>query len=83
MVEKGELIPTTLLALHRNTIFKPGMRLVSYNHFRPLKCVCLCVCVCITMCSLVMSLFSRDHVKMEMEYQTYLQVYSTHTAPGF
>ena len=47
MVEKGELIPTTLLALHRNAVFKPGVRLVSYNHFRPRKCVCLCVCVCV------------------------------------
>ena len=40
-------------------------------------------CVCITMCSLVMSSFSRDYIKTEIDYKTYLNVCSIHTAPGF
>ena len=46
-------------------------------------------CVCVTMCSLVMSLFSRDYIitlKQKFTNQsiiTCLQVYSVPTAPGF
>ena len=41
------------------------------------------------MCSLVMSLFLRDYIKMEIDQLsasnvlTYLQEYSNHTVPGF
>ena len=41
------------------------------------------------MCSLVMSLFSRDYIKTDIDqlkYQqclTYSQEYNNHTAPGF
>ena len=40
------------------------------------------------MCSLVMSLFSRDYIKTEIDQLKYqkcfnLQEYNNHTAPGF